>query len=306
MSLRIDKGTLLVRDGFTHWPQERTELRFFKGDLSLPPKIIMLDGSGTLSFDAVSWMAEQDVALVRVDYRGNVASIFGGSRVAYDPDRVRWQVETRADPKRRLEFCCDLIAEKIGGTIETMRTALPDSPARSVAFEAAEKAIDRLERRSVQTVNDVLMIEAGAARRYFAAWRGLPLWWPTRMKTPIPPAWRAAEGRASVTDRKGRTNRHATHPVNAMLNYAYAVLHSQVRLEAVSEGYDPRLGIMHESRDDAQALVLDFMEARRPKVDAAVLKFIAGQMLSAGDFAIRADGVCRLAPQLARRVCDLV
>jgi hypothetical protein len=26
-------------------------------------------------------------------------------------------------------------------------------------------------------------------------------------------------------------NRHATHPVNAMLNYAYAVLESQVRWE---------------------------------------------------------------------------
>jgi CRISPR-associated protein Cas1 len=29
-------------------------------------------------------------------------------------------------------------------------------------------------------------------------------------------------------------NRHATHPVNAMLNYAYAVLESQVRIATVS------------------------------------------------------------------------
>ena len=41
--------------------------------------------------------------------------------------RVRWQVETKADPERRLDFCCDLIAKKVGATINTMKTALPDS-----------------------------------------------------------------------------------------------------------------------------------------------------------------------------------
>ena len=91
-----------------------------------------------------------------------------------------------------------------------------------------------------------------------------------------------------------------------MLNYVYAVLHSQVQLEAVGDGYDPRLGIMHESRSDAQALVLDLMETRRPLVDAAVLKFVSVEMFSGSDFVIRDDGVCRLAPQLARRLTTVV
>jgi CRISPR/Cas system-associated endonuclease Cas1 len=29
-----------------------------------------------------------------------------------------------------------------------------------------------------------------------------------------------------------------SHPVNAILNYAYAVLESEVRIEVISEGYD--------------------------------------------------------------------
>ena len=91
-----------------------------------------------------------------------------------------------------------------------------------------------------------------------------------------------------------------------MLNYVYAVLHSQVQLEAVGEGYDPQLGIMHESRSDAQALVLDLMETRRPLVDAALLKFVSVEMFSGADFVIRDDGVCRLAPQLARRLTIVV
>jgi hypothetical protein len=48
------------------------------------------------------------------------------------------------------------------------------------------------------------------------------------------------------------------------------------------------------------------MEPERPRIDAALLAFVAENTFSAGDFTIRADGVCRLSPQLARRVCDMV
>ena len=307
MSLRIEAGTLLVRNGFTHYPQERKTYRFFKGDLSLPSKIIMLDGSGSLSFDVISWLAAQNVALFRIDYQGEIASVIGGSGAAYDHERVRWQVETRDDPKKRLEFCCDLIAGKIAGTIDTMKIALPETPARKIAVERALKSIDRLERRAVRTVNDVFMVEAGAAAAYFAAWRGLPLRWVRRPRPAIvPPAWQFAEGRSAMKAGRSVSNRNATHPVNAMLNYAYAILHSQVQMEAVAGGYDPRLGIMHESRTDGQALVLDLMELRRPTIDAALLKFVGVAILSDKDFVVRDDGVCRLAPQLARRVCAAI
>ena len=74
----------------------------------------------------------------------------------------------------------------------------------------------------------------------------------------------------------------------------------------MADGYDPKLGIMHESRSDAQAFVLDLMERGRPMVDAAVLRFIAAQTFSGADFTIRDDGVCRLAPQLARQLCHTI
>jgi CRISPR-associated endonuclease Cas1 len=306
VSLRIEHGALVVRNGFTHHPQEREVFRYFKGDVRLPPRIIVLDGSGGLSFDVVNWLAEQNVALFRINYLGEVVSIIGGSGAAYDSEQVRWQLETRADPQRRLDFCCELIASKIGASAHTLRTALPDSGARQVALKKASASIQRLRGRAVRTVNDVLLTEAGAAATYFAAWRGLPLRWRRRARSPIPSAWEFAEGRASKREAGGPINRHATHPMNAMLNYAYAVLHSQVQREAINEGFDPRLGIMHETRTGGQALVLDLMEARRPAIDAHVLKFASSELLSFEDFVIRKDGVCRLAPQLARRLCASV
>jgi CRISPR-associated protein Cas1 len=49
------------------------------------------------------------------------------------------------------------------------------------------------------------------------------------------------------------------HPVNAMLNYAYAVLESQVRIAAVSQGLDPTIAYLHTTRPGRVALVYDLM-----------------------------------------------
>ena len=100
-------------------------------------------------------------------------------------------------------------------------------------------------------------------------------------------------------------SRNASHPVNAILNYAYAVLQSQVQIRLVAEGYDPMLGIMHSDREGAPAFVFDMMEPERPKVDRAVLAFLKSEALHPADFTIREDGVVRLNPELARRVAQI-
>ena len=63
---------------------------------------------------------------------------------------------------------------------------------------------------------------------------------------------------------------------------------------------------MHHGYHGSPALVFDLMEPNRPKVDAAVLAFALAETFSAADFLIRSDGVVRMVPQLARRVCQLV
>jgi Sulfatase/CRISPR associated protein Cas1 len=69
-----------------------------------------------------------------------------------------------------------------------------------------------------------------------------------------PMGWRPADAPAvSVGVRSSpyhlAGNRNAAHPVNAVLNYAYAALESEIRIKAISDGYDPTIGIMHEGSD---------------------------------------------------------
>ncbi|MFM7404524.1 MAG: CRISPR-associated endonuclease Cas1 [Erythrobacter sp.] len=101
-------------------------------------------------------------------------------------------------------------------------------------------------------------------------------------------------------------NRNASHPVNAMLNYAYAVKLAKVQIEAIAEGYDLTSGIMHNSKRGSHAWALDMIELERSAVDAKILQFVREHAFAPDDFILRKDGCCRLAPQLARVVAGLL
>jgi CRISP-associated protein Cas1 len=153
---------------------------------------------------------------------------------------------------------------------------------------------------------ELMLIEARAAAVYFSAWKVLPVRWKSLKRFPVPEHWLRPTIRRSDWSRIRSTNRHASHPVNAMLNYGYGILHNQIQIALAAQGFDPRRGIMHESRDDCAALVLDLMEPFRPTVDGVVLKLLAKQAFSASDFTITREGVCRLNPQLAAHLSRLV
>jgi CRISP-associated protein Cas1 len=303
VSLRVEGRSLSVRNGFTHYPQKQETYRFFRGDADLPPRIIVLDGSGSITFDVLTWLSEQRVPLVKIDWTGAALSVVSSDGFAANRHRAAWQTETLSDPKKRMAYCNGLITKKIEGCILTLEKSLRRSKAWEKAMRRAYADLTRLELDPPGDIDALRTLEANSAAAYFRAWRSTPLRWQQSSRHPIPEDWRTVGSRTSRFNVAGNFN--ASHPVNAILNYAFAVLQSQVQIRAVTDGYDPMLGIMHYERDGSPAFVFDLMEPERPKVDCAVLAFLNKETLHPADFTIREDGVVRLNPQLASCVVRL-
>jgi CRISPR-associated protein Cas1 len=306
MSLRVDGGTLMAREGRTHYPQEPMSHRFFPGSNDIPPRIIILDGSGSVSFDVLHWLSEQQVALICLNWRGEVVTVAGGAGQAVNSKNLRWQLETRADPRRRLAFAIGIIRQKVEASLVTLTECLPDTAARRTALGLAKTTLEQLAVAPPSEINLLRGYEGTAAAAYFNAWRGLEITIREMARRPVPDAWRRFDSRSSLANGRKPKNQNASDPINAMLNYAYGVLQAQVQLRVAAQGFDPYSGIMHHGRRDAPAYVFDLMESERPKVDAALLRFVAQTEFSGADFTLRSDGVVRLSPQLARRLCTLV
>jgi CRISP-associated protein Cas1 len=153
----------------------------------------------------------------------------------------------------------------------------------------------------------LLGIEGSIANEYFRAWSAIQLRWKSVKQRPIPEDWQTYKSRSALREEL-RVNRGATHPVNAMLNYAYGVLIARTQVQLMAEGYDPTIGILHGRKSERgmyPAFAFDRMEPMRPVVDRAVLQIIQTETFTGADFSIQHDGVCRLNPELARRVVQL-
>jgi CRISPR-associated endonuclease Cas1 len=256
-----------------------------------------------VTLTGVSWLAEQKVALIRIDWKGDIVCVAGGSGYSANPFRVKWQLETREDPAKRNDFCRSIITQKIEASILTLEKSIRRSDKWERAMKSAYAALSRLDEDPPEIISELRALEANCAAAYFRSWVGMQIKWRGTSRRPIPNSWRSVGARSSPYHLAG--NRNAAHPVNAILNYAYATLESEIRIKAISEGYDPTIGIMHEGSDGSSKFIFDLMEPERPKVDRAVLDFVRSHVFDPVDFTIRGDGVVRLNPQLARRMAGL-
>lgn len=309
LSLRVDQGSLLVRDGNTHYPGTQRNWRFFKGTLDTPPSIVIVDGSGNISVDAIDWLAAQRVRLIRLKWNGLYSSLMTSGGHAASSKLVRWQEMTRDDPKARLRFAIELMRRKVENTLETVEQYLPHSALRSRAIANISRRRKELRgSKKPKSLHALLGIEGGIAADYFRAWTTIELKWIASKRSTIPDDWRKYSSRSALRTGLPK-NRWATHPVNAMLNYGYGILMARTHAELIANGYDPAIGIVHSDAWKETriyyGLVLDHIEPMRPVVDRAILKLIESTTFCRADFSIQHDGTCRLNPEMARRVTQL-
>jgi CRISPR-associated protein Cas1 len=304
VKLRIDRGTLFVQNGFTHYPQKRETWRFFPGDWRLPSRIVVLDVDGSLSFDVLSWLSAHDIPLVHLNWRGDVVNVVGAIPTIAAPELVAAQRAAVSNGKGAL-IAQALIAQKIANSIETLRS-LSQSPTVETAISKLVASHQQLVQNTPIERDRLKGVEGGVAYHYFRATSSLPVRWGGLDRHPIPDDWHTVGWRKSKMGSVPRPNRNATHPVQAMLNYAYGVLESEVRTQIVAASLDPTIGILHGYYEDKLPLVYDLMEPLRPMVNQRILAFVTENVFVPTDFVISETGSVRLQPQLARRIVTLV
>jgi CRISP-associated protein Cas1 len=136
-----------------------------------------LDGSGNISFDALSWLAEQKVSFIRINWKGDIVCVAGAAGYSANPFRVHWQLETRENPGQRNDFCRSIITQKIEASILTLEKSIPRSDKCERAMKSAYAAVSRLEENSPENISELRTLEANCATAYLRSWVGMPIKW---------------------------------------------------------------------------------------------------------------------------------
>jgi CRISPR-associated protein Cas1 len=269
--------------------------------------IILAGKGGDLTVDALTWCRNQEISVMLLDRDGQA--------ISYLTPPPKRDVELRR-PLRylsddgRLSLARWVIRKKLEGQLFTIQNHswLPGAAQGADYLRQCLAWWDIPGCGPLSTIERLTMHEANAAKAYFGAWQGYRLPWRKRDEKHVPPHYVAFQGRISPLS---GTPQKAADPLNAMLNYTYAILVSDLRRVLLCEGFDVDLGILHA--DQLDALVYDVMEPLRPQVDDLLLSLLRHATLRYGDatpispdgtrlhvLSPGEDGHCRLHPELLR------
>jgi CRISPR-associated endonuclease Cas1 len=289
LRVAVERRHLVIADGIG---RARRLRRFARGDKSLR-KVVVIGNSGTISLDALRWLADVKVPLVHIDLEGRVLAVSGVEGT--DSPALRRAQALAMEHPGGLEIVQGLIASKLQGQLRVASGLLGDPKATAVI----EAALEDLE--GAQSLSEVLSAEAIAASAYWPAWVDVPVRFAKADQASIPSRWLTVGQRSSPLSESARS---AAAPAHAILNYCYALLAAEARIACLTMGLDPGLGILHADKANRDSLVADLMEPVRPEVDTFLLELLDQRTFRACDFSETRSGVCRVLAPLTHELAE--
>jgi len=289
LRVAVERRHLVIADGIG---RARRVRRFARGDRSLR-RVVVIGNSGTLSLDALRWLADVKVPIVHIDLEGRVLAVSGVEGT--DSPALRRAQALAMERPEGLEIVRSLVASKLQGQLRVVSGLLGDAKATAVI----EAALEDLE--GAQSLGEVLSAEAISASAYWPAWVDVPVRFAKADLATIPSRWLMVGQRSSPLSESARS---AVAPAHAILNYCYALLAAEMRIACLTMGLDPGLGILHADKANRDSLVADLMEPVRPEVDTFVLELLDARTFRASDFAETRAGVCRALAPLTHELAE--
>jgi CRISPR-associated endonuclease Cas1 len=185
-----------------------------------------------------------------------------------------------------LSLARELIDRKLAGQEIVAREKLCDP-------ETAEAIANRRkELHAATTTDEIRVCEARAGAAYWVGWRGVRMQFPKKDQRRVPDHWLSFGSRTSP--HSGFSPRVAVNPMNAILNYTYAILEAETSLAIAAMGLDPGMGLLHVDNDRRDSLACDLMEVVRPEVDAFLFDWVSRTPFRRDWFFEERNGNCRL------------
>lgn len=291
VSLTVRRGHLVIEDGIG---AHRRTRRYSRAERTLR-RVIILARTGHITLDAIRWCHDVGPALIQLDPAGHVLLTAG--RRGADDARLRRAQALTADTDLGTAITRDLIGLKLDAQATTLSALFgADRPAAAIRDHRDQLAAAGLSR--------MRELEAAAANIYFATWtRHWVAPFIERDQDRIPEHWHGFAGRGSVLD-YGRSPRKAADPLNAILNYAYAIAEAETTLAAAAVGLDPGLGLLHSDKKNRDSLTMDLLEPLRPNIDHHLLTLLARRRLRTADLHETRDGNCRVLAPLTHEIAE--
>jgi CRISPR-associated protein Cas1 len=303
----------------------------------MPYDSIIIDGHyGSISFEAMRWLSKHDVSIALLNWNGNL--LYSAiPKETLNADLKIKQYEKYLNEEERTAIAEKIVNEKIkkslvflenmstfyqeidfeeikkvfskelesfnlkkkkGNNDNTENTGFPiddtDLTFANKKENNINKKVNENEKSNLKKkISDLMMYEGRIASAYWSE---------------LSKVFNKLSKDFNFQSRKNLSyswNMNASDPVNALLNYGYAILESMVRKDINVIGLDPSIGYLHEIAPAKHPLVYDLQELLRYVVDYSVIELLETG-LKKSDFITTENYHIRLKPDTAKKLIEKI
>lgn len=256
--LDIDRGRLIVRTEHA------------RPSASIPTKQIdMLVVSASVQFSSTLLhnLTQAGITAVFINPRQTDACTITCGMMHNHADRRLHQYAAISDADKRLALSRQLVWHKLRLQRHMLLRALRKRADKRHALLTCSQRIHEQQTKLEHATNLASLrgLEGAAAAAYFEAYQSLF---------------------APALQFHNRNRRPPRDPVNVILSLTYTLLHAEAVRTLFSTGFDPLLGIYHDTAFGRESLACDLVELYRPLAERWIWRLFAEETLNAEHFSM--------------------
>ena len=271
---------------------------------------IIVDGhTGIISFESMRWLLKHDISLAILNWNGNLLGITLPESPKSGKLRIK-QYEKYLDSESRFEIALAIVNSKAANSLNLISELSRfydlinyDMVQRQFSTEF-DNYISKLEPKINSTIkNDSISGKLSTLMNYEGRIALVYLDQFRKIVSKLAPEF-------NFTGRMNKSyswNMNSADEINALLNYGYAVLESEIKKCINSVGFDPSIGYLHEIAQSKTPLVYDIQELFRWIIDYSVIQLLENKPnLKKSDFILTENYHIRLKEHTAKLLIDKI
>jgi len=296
-SINVDKRKLIITNRL-----KDTKLEFY------PHKInhdgIIIDGhTGNITFEAMRWLSKHNINLTLLNWNGQLLANVMPEQPKSGKLRIK-QYQKYLDSTDRFEIALKIVQAKVEHSLNLLEELSKFYESVDIAKirKSAEKEDLQLLQIMKTSQNQNISKSIKQLMTYEGRIAGIYLENLTAIFNQLSPEFH-------FTGRKNKSNSrnyNASDEINALLNYGYAILESEIRKTINGIGLDYSVGFLHEVNQSRTPLVYDIQELFRWLIDISVIQLLEEKKIGKTDFIITESYHTRLGEEIAKMLIEKI
>ena len=296
-SINVDKRKLIITNKL-----KGTRLEFY------PHKInhdgIIIDGhTGNITFEAMRWLSKHNINLTLLNWNGQLLANVMPEQPKSGKLRIK-QYQKYLDSEARFEIAQKIVQCKVEHSMNLLEEL--SRFYESVDIAKIRKAAEKEDLFLLQIMNNSKKQDISKSIKQLMTYEGRIAGIYHDNLTGI---FNELYPEFNFTGRKNKSNSrnyNASDEINALLNYGYAILESEIRKGINSIGLDYSIGFLHEISQSRTPLVYDIQELFRWLIDISVIELLEEKKIKKSNFIITENYHIRLGEDVAKLLIEKI